>query len=92
MERSGNRHGTALSGNRVIGGLEDYVGTVVVVRFELNTKAIDEKDWVDRVGDRDDDFFYGDGEKGVTQPGHWVELSKDLFALFKLCRLKLEQT
>ena len=39
------------SGYSVDGVLEDSVGTVKNVRFEMDTKVIDEKDRLDRVGE-----------------------------------------
>ena len=45
------------------------MGTVGVVRFEMDTKVVDESDRLDRVRDRGDDFVYGDEETGATQRG-----------------------
>ena len=45
------------------------MNTVRVVRFEMNTKVVDEKDRLDRVGDCGEDFVYGDEEKGTAQRG-----------------------
>ena len=55
------------SGNRVDGGLEDSVGMVRVVKFEMNTKVVDEKDRLDRVGDRGEDFVYDDSYSFMHQ-------------------------
>ena len=43
------------------------MGTVGVVRFEMDTKVVDEKDRLDGVGDRGEDFVYCDEEKDATQ-------------------------
>ena len=52
MEKSGNHYATGPpSGNRVNGGLEDSVGSIGVVRFEMDAKVVDEKDSLDREGE-----------------------------------------
>ena len=53
----------------VQGGLEDFLDRVGVVRFEMDTKVVDEDDRLDRVGVSGEDFFYGDGKKGAAQRG-----------------------
>ena len=60
---------------RVNGGLEDSVSMVGVVRFEINTKVVDGKDRLDRVGDRGEDFVHGNEKKNAVQWGalsHWI--------------------
>ena len=39
------------------------------VRSEMDTKFVDEKDCLDRVGDRSEDFVYGVEEKSAAQRG-----------------------
>ena len=39
------------------------------VSFEINTKVVGEKDRLDRVEDRGEDFVYCDEEKGAAQQG-----------------------
>ena len=35
----------------------------------MDTKVVDEKDMLNRVRDRDEDFVYGDEEKGTARRG-----------------------
>ena len=55
------------SGNRINGGLKNSADTMRFVRFEMDTKFIDEKNRLDRVGECGEDFVYSDEEKGATQ-------------------------
>ena len=57
------------SGHRVNGGLEDSVGTVGIVRFEFDSKVIDEKDRLDGVRNHDEDIVHCDEEKRAAQRG-----------------------
>ena len=42
------------------------MGTLGIVRFEMDTKVVNEKDRLDRVGGRGEDFVYSDEEKGAA--------------------------
>ena len=67
MEGSGNHYDP--SGNSVNGGLEDSVGSVRVVGFEMDAEVVHENDKLDRVVDRGEYFVYGDEEEDVAQWG-----------------------
>ena len=50
----------------MFGGVGEHRG---VLRFEMNTKIVDEQDKSDRVGNRGEEFVFGDEEKGAAQWG-----------------------